>query len=387
MMVRTRHFMSDVATLLLGTGASVRLFRFDTGVSLEMPLLTFLRGEGEGDIPDAALVITVITVPYLRESEHFRSYRVALRSNNAHALVNAAMRLRLDGVTITEAQLAFGCVGDLPTFASAAEAALIGKSIAAKETLRAALAAVEMVEVEPKAEYHSIRQPDGKDPFRQRCPTTFLYKFLLSAREAAGLAIPSELHSAATYAKRDAVTSSQTFQSKMPSGHPGASPRPKLEAKEQASGESVYHDDLQPSRPLFAAFVHCTTAPALVVAIDARTALTMPGVVDLITAADVPAFNNSSLVPGEEFLFPRMWDPLEHQGADDEALAAAKKASRVLYVDQPVAAIVARSRREAEAAAKCVQVSYDADGTLAFTEPRDVSFESCPASRLLPPFA
>ena len=363
MMVRRRHFMSDVATLLMGTGATVQILRFDTEAVVDVPLLSFLRGEEGGDVQDEGFVLTSIMVPFLAANEHYRTYRVAQRTNNSHAFINAAMRMRVDAAgCITEAHLAFGCVGTLPTFASAAERALVGCALAAKETMETALLAIEGLDVEPIMHYHSIRQSEGKDPFRRVLPATFLYKFILAVRVAAGVAIPTSLHSTAMPAERIKSRASQTFKSEMPSGHPGRDPRPKLEAREQASGETIYHDDLQPARPLYAAFVQCTSAPALITSIDASAALEMPGVVSLISAEDVPAFNNASLVPGEEVLFPTLWRAAEHSDSDDEAKKVAKKASRVLYVGQPVAAIVGRSRREVETAARHVKVTYDTDG-------------------------
>lgn len=59
----------------------------------------------------------------------FRSYKVALRPQNSHALVNAAHRLTLseDGAEITDAVVAYGAVGR-PTAvrAAACERALLG---------------------------------------------------------------------------------------------------------------------------------------------------------------------------------------------------------------------------------------------------------------------
>ena len=73
---------------------------------------------------------------------------------------------------------AFGCVGALPMFATAAEKALVGCALAAKETMEEALLAIDRLEIEPITHYHSIRQSEGKDPFRRVLPATFLYKFM-----------------------------------------------------------------------------------------------------------------------------------------------------------------------------------------------------------------
>jgi xanthine dehydrogenase molybdopterin-binding subunit B len=50
-------------------------------------------------------------------------------------------------------------------------------------------------------------------------------------------------------------------------------------------------------------------APALITGLDASEALAMPGVVDFVTAADIPGFNcTSPFGPGEELLFPAIYN-------------------------------------------------------------------------------
>jgi hypothetical protein len=50
-------------------------------------------------------------------------------------------------------------------------------------------------------------------------------------------------------------------------------------------------------------------APALITGLDASAALAMPGVVDFVTAADIPGFNcTSPFGPGEELLFPAIYN-------------------------------------------------------------------------------
>ncbi len=84
----------------------------------------------------------------------------------------------------------------------------------------------------------------------------------------------------------------------LPEGHPGRKPMPKIEAKEQASGEATFHDDEGNGSCLFAAFVPCTRAPAYVVAIDPSQALAMEGVVAFLGADDIPGGNTVAFCPG-----------------------------------------------------------------------------------------
>ena len=133
-------------------------------------------------------------------------------------------------------------------------------------------------------------------------------------------------------------TGTQTYETELPADHPGSIPRPKVEAKQQASGQTTYHDDIQVAGQLYAAFVPCTRAPAKVEAIDTAAALAMPGVVAFVDGADA-AFNSASMEPGAEPLFV----PVEGE---------------TIWIGHPVGCIVAESRREAEAAAKVVAVTY-----------------------------
>ena len=49
-------------------------------------------------------------------------------------------------------------------------------------------------------------------------------------------------------------------------------------------------------------------------------------------------------------------------GATDDEIAAAKKGSTLMFKGQPVGLIVAKSRREAEAACSAIRVTYSFDG-------------------------
>lgn len=85
-------------------------------------------------------------------------------------------------------------------------------------------------------------------------------------------------------------TGQQTYETILPDDHPGKKPRPKFEAKEQAAGRTVYHNDIILRGQLYAVFVPCVRAPAKIVSIDWAAALGMPGVVDHVdnSGAAVP---------------------------------------------------------------------------------------------------
>ena len=290
MMARGLHFMSDLATVLMGAGASVKFTVFSTGASFESPLSEFLAKSGVASAADEDLLVTAIVVPFLGAGEVFRSYRQAKRSNNAHAMVNAALRMTVDGAgVVSNASFAFGCIDTTAVFAAAAEAAVVGKNVGDKAALTAALESLSGMTVLPEKEYITIRDLDGMTKYRRGLMRSFLFKFFVAV---AGSTAPASSQSAAIAYVRPPTTGTQAFKTVLPDDHPGKTPMPKQEVNEQACGDVKFVDDLPGSRDmLYGALVMGTEAPAIVVGIDTAAALAMPGVVDFVGAADIPGFN------------------------------------------------------------------------------------------------
>ena len=102
----------------------------------------------------------------------------------------------------------------------------------------------------------------------------------------------------------------------------------------------VYTDDLRLPELTGAAYVTIVRSPvahALITGIDTSAATELPGVVAVLTAADMPA-------------------PPEGGDATAEPLLAA---DRVRYVGEPVALVLAEGRYQGEDAAELVSVDYD----------------------------
>ncbi|HEX6978834.1 MAG TPA: xanthine dehydrogenase molybdopterin binding subunit [Alphaproteobacteria bacterium] len=105
------------------------------------------------------------------------------------------------------------------------------------------------------------------------------------------------------------------------------------------TGRALYVDDVPvPAGTLEAALVLSPHAHARIVRIDTAAALAAPGVVAVVTAADIPGKNDIGPILGGE-----------------PALAA----GIVEYVGQPVAAVAARTLDEAREAAKLVAIEYE----------------------------
>ena len=100
------------------------------------------------------------------------------------------------------------------------------------------------------------------------------------------------------------------------------------------TGRTRYTQDLQPGPALFAKLVLSQVAAGRIASIDTAAALEVPGVVEVVTGADLP--------------------DVDAHGPD---LPLAR--DRVYYAGQPVAAVLARSAEAAADAAQLVLVDYE----------------------------
>ena len=124
------------------------------------------------------------------------------------------------------------------------------------------------------------------------------------------------------------------------------SPLRRREDPSLLTGAGRFVDDIRLAGMLHLAFVRSPRAHARLVEVDVRGARAMPGVVSVITAADLPApVPRIPAVPAFAGL-ERVAHPLLADGT-------------VRYVGEPVAAVLAEDRYTAEDAADRVRVTYD----------------------------
>ncbi len=127
---------------------------------------------------------------------------------------------------------------------------------------------------------------------------------------------------------------------------PIGSPLPRDRAKRLLAGRGQYVDDIELPRLLHLAFVRSPYPHARVLAIDSVEASAMPGVTRVVIAKDLAHVVSSWR--GIHNLFPDMKAPEQHVLAADIAR----------WQGEAVAAVVARSRAEAEDAAEQVVVDW-----------------------------
>lgn len=115
------------------------------------------------------------------------------------------------------------------------------------------------------------------------------------------------------------------------------------------TGRGRYIDDLKLPGMLHAAFVRSPLAHARVLAVNASAARALPGVVAVLTGADLDAVT----IPGQDPLFAMMGGP----GPKPEYTLLAT--DKVRFAGDPVAVVVAESRYLAEDGCELVEVDYE----------------------------
>ena len=114
--------IGDLPPALIALGATIALQRGDRPRTL--PLENFFLDYGKQDRQPGEFVRT-IRIPKFAENEHFRCYKISKRFDSDISAVMGAFKLRLDGLRIAGALIAFGGMAGIPKRARATEKALI----------------------------------------------------------------------------------------------------------------------------------------------------------------------------------------------------------------------------------------------------------------------
>lgn len=114
-------------------------------------------------------------------------------------------------------------------------------------------------------------------------------------------------------------------------------PAARVDAEAQVRGTALYGDDYQPAGCLHLQVVRSPHVSAEILEVDPAPALALPGIVGVLTAADVPGQNAFGIIVEDQPVF-----------CD----------ARARYAGDAVAAVVAESRAQAEAGARAVRVHY-----------------------------
>ncbi|EFJ19454.1 hypothetical protein SELMODRAFT_419181 [Selaginella moellendorffii] len=314
-------FDSDIATLLVGAGASVKVVTQKFGESRQS-VEDFVAATWDGKS-----ILKSICIPsYSKQDVRFDSYRASPRPlGNAVAYVNAAFLVNLSGDgRVCESRLAFGAFGGEPTCQRATEVErfLEGKVVDSGVMLEAIQ--LTKVSIVPK-------KGTSKADYRSSLVASFLFKFLSSLAAPSSSIVPelpyiTQAQNGSTpRSSRKIMSGRQTLQEHL-QGAVGQ-PMSKVMGELQASGEAIYVDDIPAPRDcVHAVYVYSTKALAKINGIRLENALASPGAVSFVGVDDIPSGGqNMGLVSdlSQEKLFAE--DKVECVGHAVGLMAAAGK--------------------------------------------------------------
>ncbi|KAM6080395.1 LOW QUALITY PROTEIN: aldehyde oxidase 2-like [Theristicus caerulescens] len=295
----------------------------------------FLAGGEHADIKPKEVIFSVL-IPYSTKDDFISAFRQAESQKNALSIVNSGTRVLFSPGTDTTADLSilYGGTGSTTLSARKSCVKFIGRQWNDQMLNEACRLVLEEILLPPSA-------LGGKVEYRRTLLVSFLFRFYLEELHGLHQMCPFR------YAELSEGNGLGMLQSGVPQSvqiyqdvDPGQSPQDPVGCRimyqsgiKHATGEAVSIDDIRPvDGELSLAVVTSIKAHAKIIPIDASEALQVPGVVDVVTARDVPGEN----------------------GKDEQAYAEDK----VIYVGQIICAVVAESLAQAKCGAEKVKIAY-----------------------------
>uniref|UniRef100_A0A8C6RHL3 aldehyde oxidase n=1 Tax=Nannospalax galili TaxID=1026970 RepID=A0A8C6RHL3_NANGA len=333
----SRHLDSDLNPLLAVGNCTLNLLSKEG--KRQIPLNEqFLRKCPSVDLKPQEVLVSV-NIPYSKKWEFVSAFRQAQRQQNALAIVNSGMRVLFgerDGI-IKELSIFYGGVG--PTTISAKDSCqkLIGRPWNEEMLDTACRLVLDEVILPGSA-------PGGKVEFKRTLIISFLFKFYLEVSQILKEMDPGHCPSLADRHKSALedwhsrhhwrTLTHQSVDPKQLPQDPIGRPIMHLSGIKHATGEAIYCDDMPAvDQELFLTFVTSSRAHAKILSIDLTDALSLPGVVDIVTAEHLQEANTFNT---ETFL------------ATD----------KVHCVGHLICAVIADSEIQAKRAAKLVKIVY-----------------------------
>uniref|UniRef100_A0A8D0L1Z4 Aldehyde oxidase n=1 Tax=Sphenodon punctatus TaxID=8508 RepID=A0A8D0L1Z4_SPHPU len=285
-------------------------------------------------------ILVSVHIPHSRKGEFVSAFRQAQRRENALPIVNAGMRVFFEeGDVIKEFSIFYGGVGCTTVSAKQTCQALLGRHWDEGMLDEACRLVLKEISLPGSA-------PGGKVEYRRTLIVSFLFKFYLEVLQSLKTMYPSrypdipEKYESALKNFRIGIPQSvQMYQVRQFPQDPVGRPIMHQSGINHATGEAVYCDDIRAvDEELSLAVVTSSRPHARIVSIDASEALKVPGVVDVISAPNVPAANEFYYFEDPEFVFAR---------------------DKVICVGQVVCAVVADSDVHAKQAAAKVKIEYE----------------------------
>ena len=328
--------ISDLNPVFVATNAILVAKSLDE--TIEIPMSEFFRAYRVTALPPDAIIAHIRIPVFGEKGEYLRAYKQAKRKDDDIAIVNAALRIKLDPNNVVEnCSLVYGGMAPVTTSAKNAVQYLSGKKFTDPKTLEGVMNALE--------QDFDLRfgVPGGMATYRKSLALGFFYKFYHEVLQE--LNPPdstevdedciAEIHREISKGYKDHA-SSVAYEKKVIGKE-----QPHVAALKQCTGEAQYTDDIPVQRnELYGCLVLSTKAHAKLKSVDPSPAMDIPGVIDYVDHRDLPnAKANWWGAPNcDEVFF-----------AVDEVFTAG----------QPIGMVLAIDAKRAEAGARAVRVDYE----------------------------
>ncbi|CAK1542922.1 unnamed protein product [Leptosia nina] len=326
--LKNRHhdFPSDLFVLFATIGAGVTMLdsnKTKTVITMKDFMHTDLKNK----------IILNVKLPPLSQKNLIKTYKIMVRGQNAHAIVNAGFLFHVDKDNrVISSNIVYGNISPDFVYATETENVLKGQNLFNENVLKQALLKLEEELV--LKDY----SPEPSPGCRKAIALGLFYKAILSLNPS----VSPRYKTGGDVLSRAISRGTQTFDTDK-ALWPLNQPVVKLEALAQCSGEATYACDRHSSpRDVHVAFVLSTICVGEIVSFDPAEALKLPGVVTFYTAKDIPGLN--SFTPTD----------IPWVSADEEILPR----KRVSFYGQPIALIAATNHKLALKAAELVKVVY-----------------------------
>ncbi|KAL3275092.1 hypothetical protein HHI36_019863 [Cryptolaemus montrouzieri] len=337
-----REFPSDVFLLLETFGATLVIVDTNGTETIKTPA-EFLSYDM------TKKVIKNIQLSGLSSDYKYDTFKIMPRAQNAHAIVNAGIVFELNDENIVqEARIVIGNINPEFIHATKTENYVKGKALFMNETIQAAFQVLKD-ELKPEAS-----PPEPSPEFRKQLAIALLYKAILKICPPEKV---SDVNKSGGEKLSRPISSGMQDYETNESLYPLTKAIPKIEALAQTSGQAQYIEDM-PDLPhqLYGKLVLAKAAAnSDVINIDASRAMALNGVVQFITAKDIPGDNN--------------FIPTEFGSGVVEKIFCEKT---IQYYHQPVGLLVVSERSVLEEAAELIEVTYSAPKKKPLINIRDI---------------